>query len=53
MAYNKLWVALIMAAAEYFRNVYNVDLGIDEAAANGLVGLLTAILVYAVPNKAA
>lgn len=51
-AYAKFIVALIMAFAAWVRAAYDIDLGIDEATATALVGAVTAILVYLVPNKA-
>lgn len=50
--YNKFFVALTMAGVEYIRARYGVDLGLDEATVSGLVGALTAFLVWAIPNKA-
>lgn len=52
-AYNKFFIALAMAGAEYIRARYGVDLGLDEATVSGLVGALTALLVWAIPNKGA
>lgn len=51
-AYSKFIVAVIMAFVAWVRAAYDIDLGIDEATATALVGAVTAILVYAVPNKA-
>ncbi len=50
-AYNKFIVCLIMAAVAWARAKYNIDLGIDETTATALVGAVTALLVYMVPNK--
>lgn len=50
--YNKFWVAILMAGAAYIRQRYGMNLGLDEATATGLVGVVTAALVYVVPNKA-
>jgi hypothetical protein len=50
--YNKFIVAMIMAGAGWLRQRYGLNLGMDESLATGLVGMLTAALVYAVPNKA-
>jgi hypothetical protein len=50
-SYDKFLVALIMAGVEFARARFDVDLPIDEATANGLAGLLTAVLVYLTPNK--
>ncbi len=51
MAYNKFWVCLTLASVAWARARYNIDLGIDESSATALVGAVTAILVYAVPNR--
>lgn len=51
-AYNKLWVALIMAGVQFARAKYGVDLGVDETTAATLVSLIAAVLVWAVPNVA-
>ena len=51
-AYSKFIVAIIMAIVAWVRAAYDIDLGIDEATATALVGAVTAILVYIVPNKA-
>ena len=51
-AYSKFIVAIIMAIVAWVRAAYDIDLGIDEATATALVGAVTAILVYVVPNKA-
>lgn len=48
--YSKFFVALFMALVAFLRDHYNIDLGIDEEAATALVGLLTALLVYLIPN---
>jgi hypothetical protein len=50
-SYNKFTIALSMAVLEWIRVTYNIDLGLDESTITALVGAVTAILVYAVPNK--
>jgi hypothetical protein len=50
-AYNKLWAALVMAVLDLLREHYNVDLGLDETSVTALVGLVTALLVWAIPNR--
>lgn len=50
-AYNKFWVTMVMAFVAWARAAYGIDLGIDETTATALVGAITAILVYIVPNK--
>lgn len=49
--YNKFWVALLMAVVAFLRARYDIDLGLDEDSAAALVGAVTAVLVYLVPNK--
>ena len=51
-AYNKFVVAVCMAVLEWIRVTYNIDLGLDESTVTAVVGAVTAILVYVVPNKA-
>ena len=51
-AYNKFVVALSMAVLEWIRVTYNIDLGLDESTMTALVGAITSILVFAIPNKA-
>ena len=50
--YAKFWVSAVMAFVAWVRAAYDIDLGIDEPTATALVGAVTAVLVYAVPNKA-
>lgn len=50
--YNKFIVTVCMAVLEWIRVTYNIDLGLDESTVTALVGAVTALLVYAVPNKA-
>jgi hypothetical protein len=50
MAYNKFWVALVMAAVEYLRLNYGVDFGLDEMTISSIVSFLTAFLVWLIPN---
>ena len=50
-AYNKFVVAVCMAVLEWIRVTYNVDLGLDESTMTALVGAITSILVFAIPNK--
>ena len=49
--YSKFWVAVLMAIVAYIRAKFNIDLGIDDATATGIVGAISALLVYLVPNK--
>jgi len=50
--YNKALVAVVMALVYFINQKYGVELPFNEAEANLLVGLLTSILVWAIPNKA-
>ncbi|WFP89805.1 MULTISPECIES: hypothetical protein [Ensifer] len=50
-SYNKFIVALSMAVLEWIRVTYNIDLGLDESTMTALVGAITSILVFAIPNK--
>lgn len=47
----KFWVAVIMAVAEFIRIQYGFDLGLDEATITAIMGGLTALLVWLIPNK--
>lgn len=49
----KFWVAAIMALAEFIRIQYGVDLGLDEATITAIMGGITALLVWLVPNAKA
>lgn len=48
--YNKFWVSLITVAANFVREYYGVDLGVDPTTAATLVNGAGALLVWAVPN---
>lgn len=48
--YNKFWVAAIMVAVEFARARYGVNIGLDQSTATAIVGAVTALLVYRVPN---
>lgn len=49
--YNKFWAALIMAVIAFLRSFTGIDLGVDDATANAIVGAVTAALVFFIPNK--
>jgi len=51
MYYNKALVAVAMAFLYYLNQNYGVELPVSEDQANLLVGMITALLVYMVPNK--
>lgn len=46
----KFWVAFIMALAEFARVQWGVDLGLDEATVSAIMGGVTALLVWLIPN---
>lgn len=46
----KFWVAVVMALAEFIRIQTGVDLGLDEATVQAIMGGITALLVWLVPN---
>lgn len=48
--YNKAIVAFIMAAINFIETYYQIDLGLDETTVSILFGVLSTLLVYAVPN---
>ena len=48
--YGKFYAALLTVAANFVRDVYGIDLGVDPATATALVSGVGAILVWAVPN---
>lgn len=50
-AYNKFIVAATMAGLSFAKSYYQLDIGVDEVTAQNLIAALTALLVYAVPNK--
>lgn len=46
----KFWVAAVMAVAEFVRIQYGLDLGLDEATVTAIMGGVTALLVWLIPN---
>lgn len=48
--YNKLWVAVLTVAANFVRDYYGIDLGMDPTTAATLVGGVGAFFTWAVPN---
>ena len=50
MGMNKFWVALVIGALATFRSYTGIDLGLTEAQITGFVTVITAIMVYLVPN---
>lgn len=51
MAYSKFIVAAFMAILTFAKSYYGIDFGVDEVTANNIIAALTALLVYAIPNK--
>lgn len=49
--WNKFWVALLMAGVAYTRAKFGIDLGVDEATVTGFVGVVSAGLIWLVPNR--
>lgn len=49
--HNKLWVALIMAALMFIKNYTQIDLGVDPETASNILSVITAVLVWFVPNS--
>lgn len=47
----KFWVALAMAAVAFVRVQFGIDLGLDEETATAIIGGVTALLVWLIPNK--
>jgi len=50
--YNKSWVALIMAILVIIEQHAGPSLGISEAWLTDLLAIITAFLVWLVPNRA-
>lgn len=50
--YDKFWVAALTVGANFVREYYGIDLGVDSMTAATLVGGAGAFLVYLVPNRA-
>lgn len=51
--YNKSWVALIMAVLVILQQHFGLALGITEAWLTDLLAIISAFLVWLVPNRAA
>jgi hypothetical protein len=52
-AYSKAIVAAVMAAIGLANTFFNAGIVVDPEAVNVVVGLLTPVLVYLIPNKGA
>lgn len=48
---DKALVALVMGALYLLNSFGGIDFGISEEAVTGLIGVLTPILVWLIPNK--
>ena len=48
--YNKFWVAVVTVAANFVREYYGIDLGMDPTMAATLVNGVGAAFVWLVPN---
>lgn len=46
----KFWVAGVMAVVQFIQIYFGIDLGLDEATVTAVLGGLTALLVWLVPN---
>lgn len=51
--YNKALVALVMAIVGLVQQVWGISLGLDEGTVTVIIGAITTVLVYLVPNKPA
>jgi hypothetical protein len=47
---DKALVAIIMGALYVLNGVFNIDLGIGQETVAGIIGAVTPILVWLVPN---
>lgn len=52
-SFDKAIVGVIMGALYIANTVFGISLGFTEAQVAGVVGILTPILVYLIPNKTA
>lgn len=50
---DKALVALVMGVLFIMNSVFGVSLGFTEAQVAGVIGILTPILVWAIPNRTA
>ena len=46
----KFWVAGVMAVIQFIQIYFGIDLGLDEATVTAVLGGITALLVWLVPN---
>ncbi len=50
---DKALVALVMGLLFILQNQFGITLGFTEAQVTSVIGILTPILVYLIPNKTA
>ena len=50
--YNKAWIALAMAVLAILEQIFHFNPGISEEWIAGLIAVITAFLVWLVPNRA-
>lgn len=50
-SYDKALVALVMALIFLANKFFNTSISVDEATVNGIITLLTPVLVFLIPNK--
>lgn len=50
--YNKALVAIVMGVIAIANNIWPGSIGIQDTTVNIIVGAVTPILVYLIPNKA-
>ena len=50
--FDKALVAIVMGVLFILNSVFGVSFGFTEAQVGGVIGILTPILVYLIPNAA-
>lgn len=50
-SFDKALIAVIMGALYILNSVFGINLGFTEAQVGTVIGVLTPILVYLIPNK--
>lgn len=50
-SFDKALVALIMGALYILNSAFGISLGFTEAQVASVIGILTPIIVYMIPNK--
>jgi hypothetical protein len=46
----KFWIAAIMSVVQFIQVYFGIDLGLDQATVSAILGGLTALFVWLVPN---